>query len=449
MKTPIDDFVSRYADGDTVRLHMPGHKGKIFTGAERFDITEICGADELYEADGIIAESERNASLLFSSGKTLYSTEGSSQCIRAMVYLATLEKRSSDRPYILAGRNAHRTFLHALALCDADVRWLMPEKTTSLCHCDITSRDVRNALETADRLPSAVYVTSPDYLGNMLDIRSIADVCHLFDIPLIVDNAHGAYLKFLPKSLHPLECGADMCCDSAHKTFPVLTGGAYLHISRDAPQFFENAKNAMALFGSTSPSYLILRSLDLCNAFLADIYPEKLEKTVRSLDAIKNKLMRNGWRISGDEPMKLTVMSPDDKDGMQLAGMLRDNGIECEYADGECVVLMPSSETSEAELERVVAAFGTNTTPYTRFNTFEYDCPPSGMTVREAVFSPCETICADEAVGRICASPVVSCPPAIPVVVSGEIITKQAVNVFRHYGITHISVVNLLQYNRK
>ena len=94
MKTPIDDFVRRYAGGDTVRFHMPGHKGKNFTGAERFDITEICGADELYEADGIIAESERNASLLFGSGKTLYSTEGSSQCIRAMVYLTTLEKRS-------------------------------------------------------------------------------------------------------------------------------------------------------------------------------------------------------------------------------------------------------------------------------------------------------------------------------------------------------------------
>lgn len=441
MKTPIDDFVRRYAGGDTVRLHMPGHKGKNFTGAERFDITEICGADELYEADGIIAESERNASLLFGSGKTLYSTEGSSQCIRAMVYLATLEKRSGARPYILAGRNAHRTFIYALALCDIDVRWLIPEKAVSLCRCDITARDIKKALQTADRLPSAVYVTSPDYLGNMLDIRSIADACHAFDVPLIVDNAHGAYLKFLSKPLHPLECGADMCCDSAHKTFPVLTGGAYLHISRDAPQFFENAKNAMALFGSTSPSYLILRSLDLCNAYLAGTYPEKLERIAQLLDTAKNVLMCHGWQISGDEPMKLTVVSPDGADGRQLADMLRSSGIECEYADGEYVVLMPSSETDEAELERVIESLGTNSIPYNGSYIFEYNCPPSGMTVREAVFSPCETICSDEAVGRICASPVVSCPPAIPVVVSGEIITKQAVDVLRHYRITRITVV--------
>ena len=432
MKTPIDDFVRRYAGGDTVRLHMPGHKGKNFTGAERFDITEICGADELYEADGIIAESERNASLLFGSGKTLYSTEGSSQCIRAMVYLTTFEKRSGARPYILAGRNAHRAFIYALALCDIDVRWLIPEKAISLCRCDITARDIKKALQTADRLPSAVYVTSPDYLGNMLDIRSIADACHAFDVPLIVDNAHGAYLKFLSKALHPLECGADMCCDSAHKTFPVLTGGAYLHISRDAPQFFENAKNAMALFGSTSPSYLILRSLDLCNAYLAGTYPEKLERIAQLLDTAKNVLMCHGWQISGDEPMKLTVVSPDGADGRQLADMLRSSGIECEYADGEYVVLMPSSETDETELERVIESLGTNTIPYNGSYIFEYNCPPSGMTVREAVFSPCETICSDEAVGRICASPVVSCPPAIPVVVSGEIITKQAVDVLRH-----------------
>ena len=139
--------------------------------------------------------------------------------------------------------------------------------------------------------------------------------------------------------------------------------------------------------------------------------------------------------------MKLTVVSPDGADGRQLADMLRSSGIECEYADGEYVVLMPSSETDETELERVIESLGTNTIPYNGSYIFEYNCPPSGMTVREAVFSPCETICSDEAVGRICASPVVSCPPAIPVVVSGETITKQAVDVLRHYRITRITVV--------
>ena len=102
-----------------------------------------------------------------------------------------------------------------------------------------------------------MYVTSPDYLGGMQDVAALAEVCHRYGTLLAVDNAHGAYLRFLRPSRHPLDLGADLCCDSAHKTLSVLTGGAYLHIARTAPtSLAENAKEALALFGSTSPSYL-------------------------------------------------------------------------------------------------------------------------------------------------------------------------------------------------
>ena len=137
MNTPIADFVRNYAARNPVRLHMPGHKGRELLGCEALDITEIPGADELYVADGIIGESERNAAGLFGTGATLYSTEGSSQCIRAMVYLAALNARDAHarNPYILATRNAHKTFLYALALTDLDVRWLVSAETDSLCAC--------------------------------------------------------------------------------------------------------------------------------------------------------------------------------------------------------------------------------------------------------------------------------------------------------------------------
>ena len=112
MNTPIADFIRAYAESGTLRLHMPGHKGHPLVGCEAFDITEIRGADELAVADGIIGESERNASLLFGTGKTLFSTEGSSQCIRAMVYLAASAAPDREkRKYLLAGRNAHKTLL--------------------------------------------------------------------------------------------------------------------------------------------------------------------------------------------------------------------------------------------------------------------------------------------------------------------------------------------------
>ena len=100
--------------------------------------------------------------------------------------------------------------------------------------------------------------------------------------------------------MHPIKLGSAMCCDSAHKTLPVLTGGAYLHIGKNAPEYFgENAVNALSLHASTSPSYLILQSLDLCNAYLADSYKENLTETIGKVDSLKNFLREKGFKLSG------------------------------------------------------------------------------------------------------------------------------------------------------
>ena len=229
MTTPIVNFIQTYKARRPLRLHMPGHKGVLLTGYEHDDITEVAGADSLYEAEGIIRESERNASLLFGC-PTYYSTEGSSQCIRAMLYLVMLHTKEQgiDRPLILAGRNAHKTFLSAVGLLDLDVEWLYPENEAGYLACPVTPDGLTarlSQMKAEGRLPSAVYLTSPDYLGNVADIAGIAEVCHGFGVLLVVDNAHGAYLRFLPESKHPMDLGADLCCDSAHKTLPVLTGG--------------------------------------------------------------------------------------------------------------------------------------------------------------------------------------------------------------------------------
>ena len=254
MKAPICEFVKKYADSNSTRLHMPGHKGASFLGLENFDITEVEGADALYHARGIINESEENAASIFGSKKTFYSTEGSSHIIRAMMYLAKSYKNERDG-YVLATRNAHQSFISASVLLDFDIKWIPPRKNGYLSG-KASGSEVENALSCVDKLPFAVYITSPDYLGNISDIRSISEACKKYDIPLIVDNAHGAYLKFLQESAHPIDLGATICADSAHKTLPVLTGGAYMHISNNAPKhFYENAKNALALFGSSSPSY--------------------------------------------------------------------------------------------------------------------------------------------------------------------------------------------------
>ena len=335
MKTPICDFVSQYAQSHTTRLHMPGHKGKCYTGGEAFDITEIKGADSLYEAEGIIAESEANASFTFGC-KTFYSAEGSSLSIRAMLYLTLLYAKSKgQKPLIFAGRNAHKVFINSASLLDFEIKWLYPKENSSYLSCNITPNELETELKTAEALPTAVYITSPDYLGNVSDIKAISAVCKKYGVLLIVDNAHGAYLRFLSPSLHPIELGADMCCDSAHKTLPVLTGGAYLHVSNSLPSFFkDNAKKAMALFGSTSPSYVIMQSLDKVNPYLYKEYPAILSGFLKKLDNLKSTLTDYGYTFVGNEPLKLTF---DTKKfgytGDSLADILRSFNLECEFSD--------------------------------------------------------------------------------------------------------------------
>ena len=183
---------------------MPGHKGVPVLGFESFDITEIDGADELFTASGIIAESEQNASETFGV-KTFYSTGGSTLCIEAMMRLiAVYAVSKGETTTVLAGRNAHKAFLNAAALLDIRIKWLRPEKESSYLCCPISADDVENAL-SQDKKPTAVYLTSPDYLGNILDIKSISAVCKKHGVILCVDNAHGAYLRFFrPRFFQPI-----------------------------------------------------------------------------------------------------------------------------------------------------------------------------------------------------------------------------------------------------
>ena len=440
METPIADFVQRYADSGMIRAHMPGHKGKPFLGCEALDITEIRGADSLYEADGMILYSESHAGELFGSGRTVYSTEGSSQCIRAMLYLALTCGNGSRT--VVAARNVHRSFVYAAALLDFEIVWLWPECSTSLCGCPVSAETLERTLATLPALPAAVYLTSPDYLGSVADISTLAEVCRKYGTLLAVDNAHGAYLRFLEPSCHPLDLGADLCCDSAHKTLPTLTGGAYLHISRAAPvSLRENAKTAMAMFGSTSPSYLTLASLDLCNRYLADGYRERLREMCGHLNEARKTLAAAGWQIEPSDPLRLTVKAPSGMTGGALADRLRENGVECEYADLNFLVLMLTPENSAADIERLLHAFGTNDAIYVPQPPLPLARGERVCSVREAMFAPRETIPTAQSLGRVCGAPTVGCPPAIPVVVSGERIGPEALELFRRYGVEQVEVL--------
>ena len=261
---------------------------------------------------------------------------------------------------------------------------------------------------------------------------------------MLVDNAHGAYLRFLPESAHPMDLGADLCCDSAHKTLPVVTGGAYLHISPQAPEEMgENALRALALFGSTSPSYLILQSLDRANAYLDGDYRQRLAAFLPRVEKLKEKLRGLGYELVGTEPLKITL-APKSRGwrGTELGAELARRGLVCEFADPDFLVLMLTPELPEETMEAVAAAL-----EEIPARTPIGERPPRvipgelAMTPAEAVRSPWETLPIENCLGRILASPSVGCPPAVPIGVCGERLGRQALDCFAYYGIRECTVV--------
>ena len=429
MSTPICDFVRRYVGGGAVRLHMPGHKGCGPLGCEALDITEIDGADDLFHPEGIIAQSEENAGAIFGA-HTLYATGGSTLCIQTMVQL-------------LAGRNAHKAFVNAAALLDVPVRWLCPAAGEAYYSGAVTPEQLERELARSREPVTAVYLTCPDYLGELPDVAALATVCRRAGVLLAVDNAHGAYLKFLSPSRHPMDLGADLCCDSAHKTLPVVTGGAYLHIARQAPELLHRqAKASMGLFGSSSPSYLILQSLDAANELLAD-YPEKLQALLPQLESLRRRLAARGWEVRPGEPLKVTLCPKGyGYTGSEVAAALESGGIYPEFYDPDHVVLMVSPQNDPAELRRleeVLAALP-------RRQAIRQGPPPmprleQAVTPHEAMLSPWEEVPLAACCGRISAAGALGCPPAVPVVLCGQRIDAAAVEVLRYYDFHRCAVL--------
>ena len=442
METPIVDFLTKYAADGTVRAHMPGHKGRAggvpFAECFPYDITEICGADSLYEAEGIIRQSEQNAASIFGAYATLYSTAGSTLAIQTMLAAAANGRKGS----IIAARNAHRSFINAAIFLGLDVEWVYPRETSGILSGSFSPSDIESAVNSADD-PIAVYLTSPDYLGYMSDIAAVSLICKKYNLLLLVDAAHGTHLRFLPDgNAHALAQGADLCCNSAHKSIPyALTGCAYLHIAN--PDYADNAKLYMSMFGSSSPSYLALASLDICNRYMSDRMGNDLKLTISEIDELK-RLLSPRFDILKTEPLHLTISAGGTgHTGSDLANILRRHGIECEYADESYLTLMLSPSNTREEYERIFNALN-------EIQFIDSAAVPSPirlpklekcMTMRDAALSPSETVKIDDAPGRIAAITRTHCPPCVPIAVSGEKISRECINIFKRYSISDINVI--------
>jgi arginine/lysine/ornithine decarboxylase len=346
MTAPINDFLRNYAK-KYIRCHTPGHKGRSEYKGYPYDITEVKNAGSLYDykQDSIITQSETTASSLFGSAYTLYSTGGSTLCIQAMLFF--LKRLGIKR--IAASRFSHRSFISTAGILDFDIDWLYPVNCGNDCafSAEVSAKDVYTAISAG---AEAVFVTAIDYYGGECDIESIAEVCNRKNIPLLADNAHGAYKVFTKN--HPVAQGAWLACDSAHKTLPALTGAAYLHVSEQArfpvADIRKSLKQALAMFGTSSPSYLILRSLDLCNVHIA----KENTASFSAVQRLKEKLSAMGYTLKPSDAMRVTIRTRDaGYSGFDFAEKLRANYLEPEYAGENHAVLLFSTVTTAKDTQ--------------------------------------------------------------------------------------------------
>lgn len=446
MSETLYKALCEYISNDISSFHTPGHKGRNIINENLWglDLTELPDTDSLYEAKGIILKSERLAQKLFNTKRTIISSGGNTLCIQTMIRLATMSKRR-----IISGRNVHRSAVSAMSLLGVQPTWVLPDTNKlSIFPGRITAKRVANELDKNGGL-SAVYITSPDYYGILSDIKNISSECQKRNALLLVDNAHGTHLKFLTKSLHPIDLGATMSADSAHKTLPVLTGGAWLHISDI--NIAKHAKQAMALFGSTSPSYPIMASLDVCREYLENNGDQefiKLTKRVREIKKIsenKGLFMPTGLC----DPTRISwKVSSIGYDGQNFTKYLKKYKIEPEFFNKDYVVLIPSPFNSEMDWNRIENAIE-NIEPISdrvvaqRDPSFGYSnlLPKVNMTLTEAIMGECVRINVDSCLGRTAGEIVCPCPPGIPVIMPGEIIGEYERDALKNYGILEIDVV--------
>ena len=440
MNTPLFSAVEDYISKDMSRFHMPGHKGSLplFGQAALYDVTEIPGLDELYRPRSAIAELEARFARLYKSDLSLLSAGGATLCIQTMLALAL---KPGDK--LIAARGCHVSAVNAMAILDINPAWVFPryDSATGLAK-PVTADKIRETF-AANQDAKAVYLTSPDYCGVICDIPSISEACLECNVPLLVDNAHGAHTAFLSPSLHPLDLGADMCADSLHKTMPVLTGGAMLHIKNRA--FTKDAKRLMSIFGSTSPGYLVMLSADMALETLETGFSSGLLKTADTLSKLETLAISKGFAVPNGirDPLKLPL-------GFFAAGYtrgefesaLRGRGIEPEMTDDSFCVLMASPYNSPKDFERLEDFLKSiKRKPALPVRENLHTGPKQARGLRESVFADVMEIPVEDAAFKTAGSFIAPCPPGIPQVIPGEVIDENLQHCLKRYGISSLNVV--------
>ncbi len=435
MPTPLYDALKEYAQKNPARFHMPGHKGKFLpapelAGLASIDLTELLPTGNLYEAGEPFDSAQRLWAELFGFDFCQFLTGGSTMGIHAGLALCAGPGKKA-----LVDRGCHRAVFNALALLDLEPVWLeRPWLDSENLIGPISPEQVEKML---DRHPDikTVCITSPTYAGVLSDVEVISQIVHARGGTLFVDGAHGAHLPFL--GVDPFR-GADAAAVSAHKTLPAMGQSALLFVNGVDP---DRVRRTASIFGSSSPSYPMLVSMDLARDWLLGEGRWEYRRTACRVFEFRQAFpsLKDGLSL---DPCRLTLKV---KDGPAFARALEERGIFPEMEDGGHVVLICSAQDSDGDLYRLEGAL-------VELRERMGDCapipaPPLPERVsspRAALFAPGELRTLRDCEGEVSACQIAPYPPGVPVVAPGERITKKELAYLEKIGYNMLSEVRVI-----
>ncbi len=422
-KNSLLSKIELYGDSDFSRFHTPGHNGELEAFA-KYDLTEIDSLPFLYSSDSEIREAEAEFSDILNIGDIYFSAHGATLAIEAM-----LMHTVSFGGKMVAGRNIHRSVINAAALLDIDIEFFYPEFENKNFRYNPDSAE--EALKKSGA--KTLYLTSPDYYGNICDIKAFAAVAEKYGAHVIVDNAHGSHLFW--QNNHPLQKGAYACVDSFHKTLPALTGAAALLFA--TKQDAQAVKSAFALFGSTSPNFMILRSILQLKEFLKSDFSGFLKKSAELRDSIEQL----GFSLSSDDKTRITLnFAKCEK--CALIDYFNKKMITPELLEEERAVFILKPSHNDRDFERLYLV--AKDFPFSKEVSsvgFPFQLAKKNCSIREAVMAKSETIDINNARGRTAAEIIAPCPPGIPIVIPGENICEKSVKFLKKCGILKLKVI--------
>jgi len=439
MPAPLYDAIRNYANSEPVRFHMPGHKGKFLPvpelmGLAPLDVTELPPTGNLYEAGEPFDSAQRLWADLFGFEQCQFLTGGSTMGIHTGLALCA---RPGER--VLIDRGCHRAAFNALALLDLEPVWLeRPWLQGEGLTGPISPEDVEKAL---DRNPNikTVCITSPTYAGVLSDIREISGIVHAHGGKLFVDGAHGAHLPFL--GLEPFQ-GADAVVVSAHKTLPAMGQSALLF----ACGFEADRVRQMAsVFGTSSPSYPMMASLDVVRDWMVRWGAEKYQRT-----AVRVAELRSTFPSLTDRPYRGFSLDPTRfvlkvKNGHAFVPALKEKGFIPEMEDGGHVVFICTCQDAGSEISYLASRLE-------ELRGQMGDCPPIPapplpkrvLSPRQALFGPSRLRRLADCEGEISAGQIAPYPPGVPVVAPGEQISKKELAYLQEIGYNMQSEVRVI-----